>query len=282
MIQWASNFLKQTMLLTAGSILMAIAAKSLIVPHDLLAGGITGFALLIFYQWDRIPLGVIYFAINIPIFALGWKFVGRRFIAYSLWGLTIYSTCLILIKVEIDLSDSLLATMVAAAMAGTGTALILRSYGASGGADIICVVLNKLFSISLGTGSILINAVLLVLAAFYFPMEKVIYTMVYVFVAAQFTNQVFQSLSARRTAIIISDHWQEIVQSLAAHQIGTTVIAGQGGFQGEPRTVLYSVVSAHSASRLKQTVTKIDPDAFIAITPADDVTGVEVGNQPHW
>jgi uncharacterized membrane-anchored protein YitT (DUF2179 family) len=282
MIQWASNFLKQSMLLTAGSILMAIAAKSFIVPHDLLAGGITGFALLVYYQWDRIPLGVIYFAINIPIFALGWKFVGRRFIAYSLWGLTIYSTCLILIKVEIDLSDSLLATLVAAAMAGTGTALILRSYGASGGADIICVVLNKLFSISLGTGSILINAVLLVLAAFYFPMEKVIYTMVFVFIAAQFTNRVFQSLSERRTAIIISDHWQEIVQSLAAHQIGTTVIAGQGGFQGEPHTVLYSVLAAHSASRLKQAVTKIDPAAFIAIMPADDVTGVEVGNQPHW
>lgn len=282
MIQWTSNFLKQSMLLTAGSILMAVAAKSLIVPHDLLAGGITGFALLLYYRWDRIPLGVIYFAINLPIFALGWKFVGRRFIAYSLWGLTIYSTTLILVNVEIDLSDSLLATLVAAAIAGTGTALILRSYGSSGGADIICVVLNKLFSISLGTGSILINAVLLLIAAFYFPMEKVIYTMVYVFVAAQFTNRIFQSLSERRTAIIISDHWKEIVQALAAHQIGTTVIEGQGGFQGEPRTILYSVLAAKSASRLKQTVTKIDPEAFIAITPADDVTGVEVGNQPHW
>ncbi len=282
MIQGASTFLKQTLLLLAGSVLWAFAVKALVVPQDLLASGITGFALLIYYQWDRLPLGAIYFAINLPIFALGWKFVGRRFVSYSLWGLMIYSVTLYLIDLKVEVSDPLLATVVAAALAGTGTALILRSYGSSGGGDILCVVMNKLFSFSLGTGSILINAVLMAVLALIFPMEKILYTLVYIFVAAQFTDRVFHMLAKRRTAIVISDHWRAIVESLATHRIRVTVLNGQGGFQGEPRTVLYSVITAHSVSLLKGAVTKIDAAAFISIMPADDVTGVEVGNQPHW
>ena len=224
MIQRAVTFLKQTLLLIAGSVIWAFAVKALVVPQDMLASGITGFALLIYYQWDLLPLGTIYFIINLPIFALGWKFAGRRFVAYSLWGLTIYSVTLTSIAVKVEISDPLLATVVAAGMAGTGTALILRSYGSSGGGDILCVVMNKLFSISLGTGSILINAVLMAVSMLIFPMEKIFYTLVYIFVAAQFTDRVFHMLAKRRTAIVISDHWRVIVESLATHRIGVTVL----------------------------------------------------------
>ena len=143
------NLLYQTLLLTSGSILCALAVKALILPHGLLARGMTGFALIIYYIWPVIPLGLLYCLINIPVFLLGWRFVGRRFIKYSLLGMVIYSATLSLINCEINLSDPLLAVIIAGALSGAGTALILRSYGSSGGSDILCVILNKLFSITL-------------------------------------------------------------------------------------------------------------------------------------
>ncbi|HQQ85992.1 MAG TPA: YitT family protein, partial [Candidatus Marinimicrobia bacterium] len=276
------NLLYQTLLLTSGSILCALAVKALILPHGLLARGMTGFALIIYYIWPVIPLGLLYCLINIPVFLLGWRFVGRRFIKYSLLGMVIYSATLSLINFELNLSDPLLAVIIAGALSGAGTALILRSYGSSGGSDILCVILNKLFSITLGTGAILINAVVLILSAFIFPIEKVFYTLVFIFVSGLFTNKIFHGLANRRTAIIISDQWEIIVEKLNAHRIGVTLIKGQGGYHGAGCTLLYSVIPARSVSLLKRLVTEVDDQAFIAIMEADDVTGVEIGNQPHW
>lgn len=277
-----TTFLKQTFLITIGSLIFAFAVKALIVPQDLLASGLTGFALLIFYQWLGLPLGVIYFLINIPIFFLGWRFVGKRFVAYSLWGLSVYSVALSFIRVEFEISNPLLATLVGAAMAGSGTAIILKSYGSSGGADILCVVMHKLFAITLGTGSILLNVVLLIWAGFVFPLETVLYTVLYIFVAAHFTDKVFRALTARRSAIIISTRWAELAKSLAENQIRTTRLQGTGGYQGGEQSLLLSITTARRVSDLKRIVTAIDENAFIAIMAADDVTGVEVGNQPHW
>lgn len=276
------DFLYQTLLLTAGSILSAFAVTSLLMHHDLLSRGMTGFALIIFYRWPVLPISVIYLLINIPIFILGWKFVGRRFVLYSLWGMLIYTLALQLIDLELKIADPMLATFIAGALAGTGTALILRSYGSSGGLDILCVILNKWFSLTLGTGAMLFNAIIIGFSAVMFPIDKALYTLVFIFVSAQFTDRVFRAMTKRRTAIILSDRWEAIAKTLLRHRVGVTSIRGRGGFQGGEHTLLYSVLTSRSVPLLKRVVKETDDNAFITIMPADDVTGVEVGNQPHW
>ncbi|MBP7427852.1 MAG: YitT family protein [Candidatus Hydrogenedentes bacterium] len=283
MMKKAVGFFYQSLLLAVGSLLCAVAVRSMIMPHDFLARGLTGFALLIFYKWPVLPIGLLYLLINIPVFALGWRFVGRRFVAYSLWGMAIYSLALSLIDWEIPIQDPMLAAVMAGAVSGLGAAVILKSYGSSGGSDILCVIMNKLFAITLGTGSMLINSAVLALAALLFPIDKVLYTLVFVFVSKQVTDEVFHGLAKRRTALIISDQWKAITETLtSSHRFGVTLLHGQGGFQGTERPLLYSVVPRRSVSTLKRVSSEIDPNVFIAIMEADDVTGVEVGNQPHW
>ncbi len=280
------EFLYQTMLLTVGSLLYAFAVKALIMHHGLVSRGMTGMALLIYYtwpdKWPELSVGIIFLIINIPVFALGWRFVGRRFVLYSLWGMFIYTSALSLITLELPVKDPMLATLIAGALAGTGTALLLRSYGSCGGSEILSVILNKWFSMTLGTSAMLFNIIILSLSALIFPIDKVLYTLIFIFVSAQFTDKVFHGMAKRRTAIIISDRWQEIAETLNGHRIGVTIIGGQGGFRGEKRTLLYSVITAQSVPLLKRVSQKIDENVFIAIMHADDVTGVEVGNQPHW
>jgi uncharacterized membrane-anchored protein YitT (DUF2179 family) len=276
------TILKQASLIALGSLLFAFAVKALLAPHGLLAGGLTGYSLLIYCRWNTLPLGLIYFLINVPIFLLGWRFVGRRFIAYSLFGLVIFSSALSMIHLRVDVSNPLLATLTAAALTGTGTAIILRSYGSTGGGDVFCVVLHKLFSVTLGTGSLILNALLLAWSAFVFPAEKVLYAAVYIFVAAQFTDKLFKSMTGRRSAVIISEKWKAILEALTAERIGITAFHGHGGFNGQELTLLYSITSTNRIPRLKRLVGEADKDAFIAVMAAEDVTGVEVGNQPHW
>jgi len=282
MMKKTTDFLYQTFLIASGSFLCALGIRSLIMPHDLLSQGLTGLSLLIYYQGTPLSLSTIYLLINIPVFILGWWFVSRRFIFYSLWGMVIYATALSIVNIKINVSDPMLAVMIGGALNGLGVALILRSYGSSGGSEILCVVMNKLFSITVGTGAILINIAVLVPAALFFSVEKVFYTLVFVFVSGMFTNKIFHGMAKRRTAVIVSNQWAAIASALREQKIGVTFLKGQGSFLAEERMLLYSVLVARSVPTLKRIVTEVDPAAFISIMEAADVTGVEVGNQPHW
>jgi len=282
MMKKTTDFLYQTFLIASGSFLCALGIRSLIMPHDLLSQGLTGLSLLIYYRWAPVSLSTIYLLINIPVFILGWWFVSRRFIFYSLWGMVIYATALSIVNIKINVSDPMLAVMIGGALNGLGVALILRSYGSSGGSEILCVVMNKLFSITVGTGAILINIAVLVPAALFFSVEKVFYTLVFVFVSGMFTNKIFHGMAKRRTAVIVSNQWAAIASALREQKIGVTFLKGQGSFLAEERMLLYSVLVARSVPTLKRIVAEVDPAAFISIMEAADVTGVEVGNQPHW
>ncbi|NCD21324.1 MAG: YitT family protein [Spartobacteria bacterium] len=283
MVKKAAGFLKQIMLLATGSTLCALAVKAFVMPHGFLSRGLTGMALLISYVRPEWSIGPTYFVLNVPVFLLGGYFVGRRFVAYSLLGMAIYSFALAAIDVDLAIADPMLCAVIGGALSGIGVAVLLRSFGSSGGSEIISVVLNKLFGIEVGTGAMLVNAAVLIASALLFPLEKVLYTLVFVFVSSQFANQVFHGLARRRTALIMSEQWQAVAETLTRkHQLGVTLLKGHGGFGGEERHLLYSVVLRRDVSALKRAVNEIDAGAFIAIMDADDVTGLEIGNQPHW
>jgi len=190
---------------------------------------------------------------------------------------------LYLVHFQINLNDNMLSAVTAGAITGLGVAIVLRSYGSGGGSEIICVILNKFFSITIGTGTVIINSVILIVSAYFFPVEKVLYTFVYIIVSSEITDMVFHGLARRKAALVISEKWEEIVEKLTtAHKIGVTLINGQGGYEGTERTILYSVLNRKDLPVLKKTVLDTDPNAFIAVMEASDVVGVDVGNQPYW
>ncbi len=279
----AKEFIRHTALLVMGSALCAFSVKAILVPHEFVSRGMTGAALVMHYSYPRLSVGTLYLLLNVPVFVLGWRFVGLRFVLYSLWGMAIYSAMLSIMTFRLEIHDKMLSAVVAGAIAGTGVAVILRSYGSTGGAEILCVILNKAFSITLGAGSVILNAAIMVVAGTLFSIENVLYSVVNVAVAAHVTNMVFHGLAKRQAAIILSDHWEEIARELTTvHRFGVTRIHGQGGYHGTDKTLLYSVVHRARASGLKRIVLEKDANAFIAMMAAEDVTGVEVGNQPHW
>lgn len=288
MKKYLKEFLYNTALLAIGSAICAIAVNEFLIPHGFLSSGITGVALIIYYKFSAISVGGLYFLVNIPIFCIGWFFVGTRFILYTVWGMTLYSAMLHLLSFQVFnvpalLTDHMLAAVLAGALTGLGVAIMLRSYGSGGGSEILCVIMNKYLSISVGTGAIIINSIILLVSAKLFPIEKVLYTFVYIAVSTIVTDKVFYGLAKRKAALIMSEKWEEIVLSLTSiHKKGVTLIHGHGGFQGSDKTILYTVLNNKDIPLLKKTVIEIDPNAFITIMGASDVVGVDVGNQPHW
>jgi uncharacterized membrane-anchored protein YitT (DUF2179 family) len=243
----------------------------------------TGVTLAFYYKFPVVPVGVMYLLINIPVFILGLVFVGLRFVLYSLWGMLLYSAMLFVFNFSIGIEDRMLAAVIAGGLNGVGVAIMLKSYGAPGGSEILSVIMNKFFSITLGAGGVIINAAVLLISYSLYPLDKVLYTLVYIIVSMWGTDYIFHGLSRRQAALIISDKWEEILKELTdVHKIGVTLLHGRGGYHTNKKMILYTVINRRTVSALKKSATEIDPNVFISIINASDVTGVEVGNQPRW
>jgi uncharacterized membrane-anchored protein YitT (DUF2179 family) len=283
MIKNIRDFFFHTLLLLIGSALCAAAVNGILIPQEFLSSGLTGATLIFYYKYPVVSVGVLYLLINIPVFFLGWFFVGFRFILYTAWGMLIYSVMLYVLTIDLGITDKMLGAVVAGGMTGVGVAIMLRSYGSAGGSEVLCVILHKLFSLTLGTGTVIVNAVILLGALILFPLETILYTLIFIIVSAFATNMVFHGIARRRVVLIISDKWQDIVNDMTnVNRMGVTLFKGKGGYQGTEKTILYSIIKRKHIHSLKSLIAAKDPNAFVAIMDAVDVNGEKVGNQPHW
>ena len=271
------------LLIFIGSLLCAVAVKGILVPKQFLAGGVTGLAVLGHYVFASLPIGFIYFLLNIPLFVIGWVFVGRRFFWYSLAGMIIFSAVILWPYPVFPVEDMILNALAAGIISGFGSGIILKSLGSAGGLDILSIILFKRFSIRPGTTVMAFHAGLLFVALFRLPMERVLYTLIYFFINAYFVNLVVIGLSQRKAVMIISSHWKEISRQIMEKlQRGVTIVQGEGGYSGQKLHILYSVITLTELSRFKEIVRQADPDAFVVVTETLEVMGKRIGNQPHW
>lgn len=282
-VRFTGQVLRNLVLMTLGSLLCALAVNGILVPHQFFGAGFTGISLVIHYLAPSLPIPVLYFILNVPLFALGWMYVGRRFFLYSIAGMLIFSGALAFTHVSLPVYDKLLSALLAGIIMGMGSGIILRSLGSGGGLDILSVILMKRFSIRLGTSILTFNAFVLAAGAILFSLEMALYTLVFLFGSSYMVNLVVTGLSQRKAVFIISPQWEEISQEIMEKiQRGVTIIGGRGGYTGREEQILYTVITFRELSRLKQLISVIDPDAFVVVTDTLEVMGHRIGTQPHW
>ncbi len=277
------DIIRNLSLIGVGSVLFAVAVNGILIPQKFLSGGVTGFALIIHYLFPSLPVAGLYFLLNVPLFALGWAFVGRRFFYYSIIGMVGMSSALVWIRVTLPIQDKILSALFAGVIAGIGGGLILRSRGSAGGTDILSVMLLNRFSISIGKTFLVFNIIVLASAPVLFSLEAGLYTLIYIYVTSHMINLVVTGLSKRKAVFIISAKWEEISRKILKKiGRGLTVIHGQGGYTGDEEQILYTVISLRELSKLKDVIRQTDPKAFVVVQDTLEVMGHRIGNQPHW
>ena len=271
------------LLISSGNVLCASAINGILIPQYFVTGGITGISLIIHKFIPSINLAWIYVIFNVPLFALAWMVVGRRFFFYSILGTLSLAISIAFIHPTIHLDDKMLNALLAGLILGAGTGLCLRSSGSQGGIDILSVMLLKRFSISIGNTILSVNFTLLFLISISYSIEAVLYTLIVVFVSSKVINLVVSGLSQRKTVFIISSQWEKISQEILKDvRHGVTIIKGEGGYTGNEEHILYSVITIAEIGQLKRLVHNIDPAAFVVISDTLEVSNYRIGNQPHW
>ena len=270
-------------LIIFGSCVCAVALNGILIPNGFVSGGVAGLSLIVHHVMPDLPVSILYLIFNIPLFALGWKYVGRRFFLYSIVGTFIFSSAVQWIYIPIPVSDKFLCAILAGIIMGVGTGIILRSDGSSGGTDILSVMVLTRFAIRMGNTVIAFNTAILIITALLFSLESALYTLIFIYVTAHFLDLVVTGLSQRKSVMIISRSQEEIVRTIMKTlNRGVTVIKVRGGYTGEISEIIYTVITFRELSRLKRLVTRIDPDAFVVVSDTTEVIGHRIGNQPHW
>ncbi|HHO77008.1 MAG TPA: YitT family protein [Deltaproteobacteria bacterium] len=279
----STQILWNLLLITSGSIICAIAVNAILIPQNFFSAGFTGIALFAHYLFPSIPVGTIYLLLNIPMFIIGWSLVGRRFFYYSIAGMAIFTFALYTINLTIPIHDKILSALLAGIVNGVGSGIVLRSMGSAGGTDILCVILQKIFSIKVGTSTLIFNGILLGIAGITISIEGALYTLVFLYVNTQVLNLVVLGLSKRKAVFIISDKWENISEEiLKKDKRGVTIIEGIGGYRKENKRIIYSIIAFQDLPVLKKMISDIDPGAFVVVMDTLEVMGARIGNQPQW
>lgn len=275
--------LKDVILLCIGSSICATATNGILIPQHFATGGITGIALIL-HKMVGLDVGLIYLLLNVPLFALAWMAVGRRFFFFSIVGTLTLTLALTFVNfIDFKLENSILNALLAGLLLGGGAGLCLRTSGSQGGMDILSVMLLKRFSINIGTTILTVNIFVLLIVSVYYSIEALLHTMIVVYVTSKVVNIVVTGLSQRKSVFIISPQWQEISDEILKDiRRGVTILKGAGGYMRNEEHVLYAVITFTEIGELKRIVRRHDPAAFVVISDTLEVMNYRIGNQPHW
>ncbi len=268
------------LLITLGCIIFGIGVKGIALPHSFISGGISGLSLLIYYWTGLFSPGAIYFALNVPIFILGWRYVSRRFFGYSLYGMAALTLAMDLIDLQFRVQDPMLAALAGGCLIGAGSGIILHSLGSAGGNDIIAVILHQRFNLRIGTFFFIFNIALLASSLGRLPVDLVLFSLAMSFVTSQVMDYVLNISNQRKMALIISDLSEKIAaEVLTRLGRGATLIAGRGAYTGRKKEVLLTVINSYQLKRLEELVFSIDDQAFVIMENTLNVLGKGFSNR---
>ncbi len=267
--------LRYTMI-TLGCLLMALGINCFFIQEHFLSGGLSGICLILFYIF-KLPVGITSFILNIPLFYLAYKQLGKRFFLDTIIGTAIFSFLLdatAFLNATKFVSNPLLACIAGGMLSGIGGALIYRNEGSTGGLDILSFLINKHYSISIGACNLSFGLILMTFGLYFFGIEPVLYSLVLFFVSFKFTNLFMVGFIYKKSLIIVSDHASAIAQSIIEEVgRGVTYLYGEGAFTHANKKVIFAVIKLTQLGKIKDIIAKIDPYAFVIIQDANDVFG---------
>lgn len=268
---------KRYVLMFIGAILTAIGLEIFLVPNQIIDGGIIGLSIMVSHI-TGFPLGFFIIALNLPFLYLGYMQIGKSFTLSTLFAVVSLAYWVSFFQPIPGLTQDLfLAAVFGGMIVGLGVGMIIRNGGSLDGTEIVAIILDKRSGFSVGEIVMFFNLFILSSAGLVFTWDKAMYSLVAYFVAFKVIDITIEGLDESKGVMIVSDNPDEIADALLARLgRGVTILHGQGGYTGEPKKVLYSVITRLEIAKLKAIVNEKDENAFVTIQEVHDVMGGRV------
>lgn len=269
-----SSIVKRGVFIFVGAVLVAVGLELFLVPNQVIDGGIVGVSIIFSYLTGG-ALGLFLFFLNLPFLILGYKQIGKTFAISTLFGITILSLATALLHpVPVLTKEPLLAAVFGGIAVGIGVGMVIRNGGSLDGTEIVAILFAKKFPFSVGEVVMFFNIFILGSAGFVFNWDRAMYSLIAYFIAFKMIDVTIEGFDESKSIWIISDFHKEIGDALL-HRLGrgVTYLIGEGGFSGDDKKVIFTVITRLEEAKLRSIVEEIDPSAFLAIANIHDVKG---------
>ncbi len=264
--------------ITMASLCYAVGFNWCYEPNLIGFGGITGVGQIINHFFPWAPIGTVVIILNIPLFLLGWKFLGGHILVSSLYAMFVSSAFIDILHLLYTFQpmDSMLACVFGGVLMGGSLGIVFLQGATTGGTDLIARLLKLRFS-WLPMGKLLLGvdlAVILAVAAVFGNLNSALYGIIALYLSAFVMDKVLYGLDNAKVAYIISDSYEAITQRLI-HDIdrGVTILHGQGAYSKSDKKVLMVAFKQKQIVEIKRMVHELDPSAFLVVCDAHAVLG---------
>lgn len=269
------------LLMAGGTAVMALAINSVYDPISLVTGGFTGAAIIIKEITEKlfpggVPLWLTNILLNIPVFILGMKIKGIRFLKRTFFATAALSFWLYLLPTwNLGVEDLFLSSVFGGVIAGIGIGMVLMARGTTGGTDLVAALIQHyLKHYSIVQVMQVIDGVIVLFGAWVFGMNRALYAIVAIFITSMVSDQLIEGVKFAKTAFIITEEKQKVAQAvMEVLGRGLTSLDAQGMYSGKHKSLLFCVVSKKEIVDLKEVVSDADPNAFIVVSDAREVLG---------
>lgn len=285
MEQKLKGIVGQYAMITLSCALYAVGFNWCFDPNHLSVGGFTGVAQIINFFIPQAPIGTIIVVLNLPLFILSWKKVGRQWLYATLYATLVSSGMIDLLAGVYTFRpmEPMLAAIYGGVIVGLGCGLMLRHSATTGGTELAARLLKLKFpGLSIGTLCLSIDAIVVIsYAAVFRDLTQALYAMVALFIISKVMDRVVYGGNGAKMAYIISEQYEAITAKLLELDRGVTLLEGRGGFSGRPKNVILCAFSRAQIVSIKSIVKQADPDAFIIVCDAYEILGEGFGvNRP--
>ncbi len=265
---------KDYILITIGVALAVAGLNLFLVPNKIAAGGISGIATILYHVFG-FPLGISIAVLNIPLFFLGFKIVGKSFAIRTAYALVLYSVLAEIYPIPSS-QDMFLGCVYGGVLVGGGIGMVVRSGGSTGGTDMAAKMLCSRFK-SIGIGVFVFGIDFLVIAAagFIFEPKAALYAIASLYITSKLIDVITEGLAIAKAFYIISDKNEEISKVIMEKlSRGVTALDARGVYSGQQKEVLLCVLRWHTeGAKLKRIVKSIDEKAFVIVADVKEVMG---------
>ncbi|MFN7250659.1 MAG: YitT family protein [Anaerobacillus sp.] len=263
-------------MLTMGSIIVAVGLELILAPNGLVDGGVTALSIMANRLWE-VPIWAIFMLLNFPTLIFSAKYMGKKFVIRTIYANIVTSIALILLApMPAITSSEVLIVLYGGLLLGTGVGLVVKAGGAVDGTEMLAIFVNKRYNIPISTFLLAINAVILAGAAFVFTLEKAMFSIAIFYIVSKLIDFILDGINQGKSVMIISDKPEEVAASLMSDlDAQITFLYGQGGFTKEERKLIYCITNRFMYPKLKDVVLTIDPSAVLEASYVSETAGVK-------
>ncbi|MBQ3705079.1 MAG: YitT family protein [Clostridia bacterium] len=257
-----------------GCVIGAAAYPAFLIPNSIAPGGVTGVATILnhLFQW---PVGTVSLTLNIPLFIIGYRSMGRIFAFRSLIATMLFSLLIDILPLRPVSGDPLLGTLFGGVVLGLGLGLILRGGATTGGTDMIARMVHRRFPfITVGAFLFALDFLVVAAAGLLMGTSEALYALINIYVSSRVIDAVMVGFGGNKACFIMSKAWASVTERIMEEMgRGVTHLSARGAYTGTEQPMVLCVISRQEVTAIKRIVREEDENAFMFISEAHEALG---------